>query len=586
VVTAVLLGVIVGKKRLQTTPDRVYEERPPASILAASPLRFHEEAAALGMTYRHSLYYPNPVAGSYLPLMALPPAIAVADFDGDGFEDVYVVQPDPARPNALYENDGGTRFVDVAHEVGLDDAGKRFPGSMALWVDLDGDGRLDLFQSRFGCHSLFVRDAGALHFTAHPERAGRYCSNPKAVNVADFDRDGRLDLVFGNYYPETDLAGYLPLNHVFGWAGANFQGGGLAILFGTPVGLSLARLGTPPAHTTAVGVSDVNDDGWPDLFASNDYTFDQMLVSHEGRRFTDVTESAIPPVEHGLSGMDGEFADFDNAGAMSLFVSNMYFPPFSTVHDLLWKKTGPARFTNVADAQGVARCGWAWTAKFADFDDSGDLDLFVVNGKARGARVTRPEEAVKAFAFVRNTIAATPPSLREQMSLVPDFSRYYLSAFERSCVFWQKDGHFYDVAPEAGVTDLEEGQAAALVDFDNDGRMDVVVANVGGPLLFYRNVSSPVGHWLGVSLVGPAGMSVPYGAKAWLHRNDGKAPMRELYPANGFRGQNDPRLHFGLGAATRAGDLEVRWPDGKVEHFADLPIDRYVDVRYGEGAAR
>ena len=120
----------------------------------------------------------------------------------------------------------------------------------------------------------------------------------------------------------------------------------------------------------------------------------------------------------------------------------------------------------MAEEQGVARCGWAWTGKFADFDNSGDLDLFVINGKARGSRVRTADDAVRSFAFVRNTITATPPPLREQMSLVPDFSKYYLSAFERSCLFWQKDGHFYDVAPEAGILDLEEGQSAALVDFE------------------------------------------------------------------------------------------------------------------------
>ena len=121
--------------------------------------------------------------------------------------------------------------------------------------------------------------------------------------------------------------------------------------------------------------------------------------------------------------MDAEFADFDNSGRMSLFVSNMYFPPFATTHNLLWKNMGGARFVNVADEQGVARCGWAWTGKFADFDNSGDLDLFVVNGKARGAGVRTEDEAVRSFAFVRNTITATPPQLREQMSLVPDFSK-------------------------------------------------------------------------------------------------------------------------------------------------------------------
>jgi hypothetical protein len=210
-----------------------------------------------------------------------------------------------------------------------------------------------------------------------------------------------------------------------------------------------------------------------------------------------------------------------------------------------------------------------------------------VNGKARGRNVKTEADAVKSFAFVRNTINTTPPALRDRMLLVPDFSGYYLSAFERSCVFWQKDGRFHDVAPEAGVIDREEGQAAALVDFDNDGRMDVVVANLGGPLLLYRDVTStPMGaaHWVGLTLVGPPGMRTPFGAKVWLHRADGKTPMRELFPANGYRGQNDPRVHFGLGEATSVPEVEVRWPDGRAERFRDLRLDAYQEIRSGGGA--
>jgi hypothetical protein len=584
-VAAALLGTIVFTRRLQTTPDRVYETRPPAAILAAVPFRFVEEADRLGLRFDHRLYYPNPEAGSYLPLMAFPPAIAVADFDGDGFMDVYVVQPEPGQPNRLFRNVGGDHFEDVAVEVGLADTNKRFAGSMAVWADFDGDGRLDLFQARFGCHSLFLRDPGPrVHFTEHPELTRFACSNPKAVNVGDLNRDGRPDVVLGNYYPPTNLAMYLPVNHVFGYAGANYQGGGAEVLLGTPRGFVAAFRG-PLAHTQAIGLSDVDGDGWPDVFASNDYTYDQMFLGRGGRTFVEVTDAYIPRIEHGLSGMDAEFADFDNSGAMSLYVSNMYFPPFATTKNLLWKKKPDGHFVNVAEDMGVARCGWAWTGKFADFDNSGDLDLFVVNGKARGDKVRSEADATRSFAFVRNSIVASPPDLRQRMSLVPSFSTYYLSAFERSCLFWNRGGRFYDVATEAGITDREEGQSAALVDFDNDGRVDVVVANLGGPLLAYHNVTAAPGHWLGVDLVGPAG-AAPYGAKVLLHRADGKTPMREYYPANGYRGQSDPRMLFGLGASDRAGDLEVRWADGRVETFRGLPVDRYTAVRYGGGTAR
>jgi enediyne biosynthesis protein E4 len=581
-VTFALLAVIVGMKRLKTTPDRVYEPPPPAAIAAATPFRFHEEAAALGLAYTHRLFYPNPAAKSYLPLMAFPPAIAVADFDDDGFMDVYVVQPEPGQPNRLFRNLGGKSFADVALDVGLADVDKKFAGSMAIWADFDRDGRLDLFQSRFGCHSLFVRDADSLHFTPRSELVAGYCSNPKAVNVADLNRDGWLDLVFGNYYPDTDLASYLPLTHVFGETGANYEGGGSEILYGSGRGFRRANSRGRRAHTTAVGVSDIDSDGWPDLFLSNDYTFDQMLSNQQGRGWKDVTEKTIPLVEHGQSGMNSEFADFDNSGTMSLFVSEMYFPPFSTTKNILWKKQGDA-FVNVAEGEGVGRCGWAWTAKFGDFDNSGDLDLFVINGKARGAKVRTRADAVHSFAFVRNTITAVPRSFEEKMSLVPDFSGFYLSGFERDCLFWNKGGHFYDVALESGITDVEEGQAAALIDFDNDGRMDIVVASMGAPLLFYRNLTPSPGHWVGLSLVGPPAMRTPFGAKVLLHREDGKTPMRELYPANGFRGQSDPRVHFGLGQATAVPEVEVRWSDGKVERFKGLRIDAYQPVRYGEG---
>jgi hypothetical protein len=582
----IILATILAKHRLQELPSRAYEERPPEAILAANPFRFEEVAARLGLDYRHRLYYPNAEAKSYLPLMAFPPAVAVADVDGDGFMDLYVVQPEPGQPNKLYRNLGGKGFVDIASQVGLDDSGKRQADSMAVWADFDRDGKMDLFQSRFGCHTLFLQDPTTGRFAEHPERLSGYCSNPKAVNVADFNRDGWLDLVFGNYYPSRDLAGYLPLNHVFGFAGRNYTGGQSAVALGSATGFhpptqgDFGELYRLPAHTTAVGVSDVNGDGWPDLFLANDYAPDRMLLNYGGREFADVTERYIPSREHGFSGMNGDFADFDNEGRLGLYVTNMFIPPFLTSRNILWQNRGD-HFTNEAETRGVGRCGWAWTAKFADFDNSGNLDLFVINGKARGARARA--DTYKSFAFVRNTIATLPPENRWDIALYPDFSGYALSAFQRNCLFWNRDGRFYDVAPESGIGDLEEGQAAALLDYDNDGRIDVVIANMEGPLLLYHNVTPHPGNWVGLNLKGPPGMLTPFGARVILRRPDGKTPTRELYPANGFRGQSDPRIHFGLGSLSEVPPVEVKWPDGRAERFRHLQLNAYQEVDYGTG---
>jgi hypothetical protein len=584
--TVVILGTILFTRRLEETTDKAFEPRPSSEILKSEPLHFREEAASLGLDYRHELFYPNPGAKSYLPLMAFPPAIAVADVDGDGFMDIYVVQPAPGRPNRLYHNEGGAHFRDIAREVGLDDAAKTQGDSMALWIDFNRDGKLDLLQTRWGCHTLFVQDPAGGRFSPHRELLDHYCSNPAAVNMADFNRDGWVDLIFGNYYPSGDLAKYLPLNHVFGFSGQNYTGGESMVLLGSDAGFrrpppsELQQPSRPRSHTTAMGISDVNDDGWPDIFEANDYASDRLFLNRSGRQFEDVTRSYLPDREHGVAGMNGDFADFDNDGRLGVFVSGGYVPPFVTSMNILWKNLGDG-FANVASDRGVGRCGWAWTAKFADFDNDGNLDLFVINGKARGEN-TRPDK-FKSFSFVRNTIAALPPQARYDISLWPDFSNFALSAYQRSCLFWNKDGHFYDVAPEAGVTDLEEGQAAALVDYDNDGRIDVVVANMNGPLMLYHNVTPSPGNWVGISLLGMPNGVMPLGARVILHRPDGTTPTRELYPANGYRGQNDPRIHFGLGALAAVPEVEVRWPDGKIEFFRSLRINAYQNVVYGQG---
>ncbi len=176
--------------------------------------------------------------------MAFPPSLAVADFDGDGFYDLYVTQPDPSLPNALFHNRGGQSFEHAGS--GLTKSADA--DSVALLFDVDGDGRVDIVQSRFGCHTVFLQ-TGPLAFTEHAERFAGYCSNPNGVNFADFDRDGRLDLVFANYYPTTPLADYLPLNHVFGYAGPDYWGGISKVLYGRSDGFG-ARC-TPPDHDGA-----------------------------------------------------------------------------------------------------------------------------------------------------------------------------------------------------------------------------------------------------------------------------------------------------------------------------------------------
>ncbi len=193
-VAALFLGLIVGMGRLRAGGGSVYERPPSAEILAASPFAFRERSREVGLAASHRYYFPNPDTKSYLPLMSIPPSISVVDLDEDGWMDVYFVRPHPEQPNLFFHNEHGVSFQETGRALGLDDMPKHDPGSMAFFADFDRDGHTDVMLSRMGCHSYLVWNEARRRF----ERSSsfeRYCSNPKMVNVIDFDRDGWLDVV-------------------------------------------------------------------------------------------------------------------------------------------------------------------------------------------------------------------------------------------------------------------------------------------------------------------------------------------------------------------------------------------------------
>ncbi len=168
---------------------------------------------------------------------------------------------------------------------------------------------------------------------------------------------------------------------------------------------------------------------------ASDYYYDGLFMNRGGQSFIEETDHWIPRQEHGFSGMSVDFADFDNIGQLGIYVSNMHIPPFVQTGSLLWQRDGD-HYRNIAADRGVKKCGWAWTGKFADFDNRGALDLFVINGKARGKNATSPSAAYKSFAFVRNTISTLPLQLRWDISLYPPFDDFVMSGFQPSCFFW------------------------------------------------------------------------------------------------------------------------------------------------------
>ena len=558
------------------------------------------------MLYEHD--YEPPKSGkeyhSEDSLMVIFPSLSVADLNGDGFMDIYIPSTKTSEKNLLYINQNGKGFVNKAKEFGIDEVGSA-PNSMAIFADFNNDGLIDLIQTKYGCHQYFQGQVGGGlapladgQVTSPPRGSGPitsfkkienglngYCSRPEGINTADFNRDGKLDLIFGNFLPAPGEKEHDTL-----WMSKsgfnNTTGGRNDLLMQQNDGTFLRDSNfdfKTRSYTHSVGISDINLDGWPDIFFANDYAPDEMFLNQSGKSVIDVTEKYIPRVFHGYSGMNAEFIDFNQDGLIDLYVTNIYKPPFYRSSNVLWKKRPDGGFDFASDETGTGHCGFSWGAKFADFDNDGDLDLMVVNGRSKG-RYMKSVHDGKSVWYRRNNISLIPEKLRKYYTKEEGSMRgLYLSAFERNCLFMNEGGKFHDVAPMAGFSDRGEDRGLVLIDYDNDGLMDLAYVSVYGKIKLYHNESISRGNWIGFTLMNHKGSSIPIGARAFLNFSDGKKWVREYYPANGYRGQSDPRLHFGLGKELKVKSLEVVWPDQEVEVFENIDINKYNLVVQGKG---
>lgn len=545
-------------------------------------IHFTDEAQKLGIDYHHSYVNPsNPMEG--FKNQAIPPSVSVVDLNGDGYMDL--VFSGGSHP-VVYLNENGTHFKKVENAFGFDHQ-TDVSSSMVIFADLNNDGIIDALVSGHPKHYLYYGEknkSNQLTFKDVSQKLNYYMSNPDAVNFVDFNNDGRLDLVFGNITAKPGE----PKSEVL-WLGAtrydNTTGGSNDLLLQTPEGDFKVAKNVDfktRSYTHSVGVADLNRDGYPDFFIANDYANDELFYNHNGESIDDVTDEKIPRRWHGNSGMNGEIFDYNNDGLLDIYVTNIYKPPFYNSFNILWEQQKTGEFKAVSIEKQVGRCGFSWGAKFADIDNDGEVDLIVTNGRNRPA-INADASHTESLWYRRSLVARIPNVLRQYYyeNKMPHYN-FSISAYERDCLFVNKQGKFWDIAPFVGITSTYEGRGLALIDVNNDGRMDYVVANINGPAEVYINHSQTTGHWLGVNLINAHGSPIPIGAKITLTRSDQVKMYREYYPANGYRSQSDPRLHFGLGQNS-AQQIKVQWNNHHTETFEVHDIDKYITLKEGHG---
>lgn len=555
---------ICSRRRfLQSLPPAIFSLRGLPLLAAAIPYTFEEVSpSASGINWVHTAGKSHE---KNLPETS-GAGCAFLDYDNDGWTDIYLVNSgkaefyDPPRRlrNALYRNNRDGTFTDVTDKAGV--AGGGYGMGVAVG-DYNGDGLPDIYVTQFGRNILY-RNNGDGTFSDVTDKARVAAAGWSASAVwFDYDNDGRLDLFVCQFAEfdkslgcgvDKDGVHHYCIPRIFkprpSWLFHN-NGDGTFTDVSRESGIA-AHLG----KAWGVVATDINNDGWMDLFVANDTVANFLFVNRGGGHFEEAAfEANVAYSAEGKarSGMGVDSADFDNDGWMDLFVANIDEEIFS-----LYRNARDGSFDDLAMQSGIGmptRWMSGWGLKFFDYDNDGNLDIIMANGF--------PDDLVDE---ISNKVTYREPLL----------------------LFHNEGGSFKDVSARSGPV-FEKNFASrglAIGDFNNDGALDVLISvNDGAPLLLKNNIGQR-SHWLGLNLIGRKANSDAIGARITWQAGDLKRTRMKV-GGGSFLSSHDPRVVLGIGQRAKIDWIEIKWPQpsGATERFADLPIDRYITIVEGSG---
>lgn len=522
--------------------------RPPTSPIVAGPGDLFEDVTArAGIRFVQQFCHER-IANI---LLSNGTGGAVFDYDGDGFVDLYLVNwgpmdgvtrvpPGTARePNHLYRNRGDGTFEDVTDRAGLGGSGY---SSAAAAGDIDNDGHPDLYIANFG-RNLLYRNRGDGTFEDITDRAGLgHTGAGISAAFLDYDRDGHLDLYLVNYLtyiPEKESE-----QNPGAYPGPLAYAGEFNILYrnrgdGTFEDVThQAGLYSPGQRGMSVSAFDCDRDGDTDLYVSNDDTPNQLWRNDGTGRFTDIAVEAgvaFNSIGEAPGSMNAAIGDADGDGTPDLFVTRLGYgslylrDPRGLYDDRMWA-SGLGRLTQ-------RYVGWG--GEFIDFDNDSDPDLLVANGSA----------------FV---LDGTDTLLLENQG-----GAKFVDASTRG-------GSFFHTPVN--------GRGNAVLDYDNDGRLDALITGLADRAFLLRNRTGTGHHWLKLALEGTRSNRSGYGALITVTAGDLVLHGESRCPT-GFLMQSDARPHFGLGSRTRVDRLEIRWPSGRVQVLEDIAANQILKIK-------
>ena len=520
-----------------------------ASAPPASPIRFEDATASSGIQFTHS--FGSRKLGSLLESTGA--GCVWFDYNNDGRPDLYVangrplddsVHPYPLKQkpattpqNHLYRNDGNGKFTDVTAQAGV--APELFSIAVSA-ADYDNDGNVDLLVSGYG-RAILYRNKGDGTFDDVSKKAGIEVERWSISSTwLDFDRDGCLDVFIGRYVQfDPKYRAFYPADNYPG--PLDYEGDTNRLYHNNCNGTftdatEKSGIGAFKGRTMGTTSADFDGDGWPDIYVANDKTENFLFHNKHDGTFEEIaTDSEVAYGQNGesTSAMGPVFADVDGDGKLDLWVTD-------SKYNRMMRNTGKGPFDDIGPKSGVAQANaqyTSWGSGLYDFDNDGWLDILILHG---GLIHMVPQE----------------PSLFRNLG----------------------NGKFAEVSREAGpALDVKTvSRGACFGDYDNDGKIDAFVVNLGSAAELFHNTSAS-GHWLELQLRGHKSNRDGVGARIEITSGQ-RTQVAERVAGSGYLSQDESRVHFGLGSAGTVDKLVIHWPSGKEQTIEKIAVDQVLKV--------
>lgn len=533
--------------------------------------------------------------------------VAVGDINNDGLQDIYFTGNEV--PNKLYLNQGGMKFKDITQSAGVD--GDNGWDNGVTMVDINSDGLLDIYVCKGGFEDADDERRNLLYVNqgnqTFKEEAKDYGLNDDGYSqhaaFFDMDNDNDLDL-FLSSRPDSF---YLGLSRMVSGkrdpkekcrAKLYRNDNGKFTEIGKKAGIHHSF-----GYALAVLTADLNNDGYSDIFVSNDYADnDYIFINQKNGTFKDEVKSMTNHLS--LFSMGADIADINNDGYEDIYVTEMLPENYKRskvsmprmdvegfwaivdsgfqkqyMHNALHLNRGNGFFSEISQLSGVAKTEWSWATLLCDFDNDGKRDIFVANGYRRDLFDGDIEQKREAY------VNANMHKYRSADEMFEKGFKEYIEIYDpikvRNYLFKNKgDLQFENVAGAWGLTDSTFSNGAAIADFDNDGDIDLIINNLDQEALLYENVADKKNNYIRIKLEGPAKNRDGIGAKISLYY-DGK--MQQFFQQKTVRGYlscNEPAVHFGLGQTTKIDSIVIIWPDRKENIVKDISSNQVVKADY------